>query len=59
MKYEIGDLVWLRGKGWCTHPLLVVAIIGDHEHIEVMSTKDNSRIMSFVPQSLHTQPQER
>ena len=57
-RYEIGDLVWLHGKGWCTHPLLVVGIIGDYEHIEVMSTKDNGWIMTFVPQMLFTQPKE-
>jgi len=58
MKHQIGDLVWLHGKGWCTHPLLVVGIFGDYKHIQVMSTKDNGLIMTFVPQNLHTQPRE-
>jgi hypothetical protein len=58
MKYQIGDLVWLHGKGWCTHPLLVIGILGDYKHIKVMSTKDNSFTMTFVPQNLHTQPRE-
>ena len=57
-RYEIGDLVWLRGKGWCTHPLLVIGILGDYRHIQVMSTNDNSLMMTFVPQNLHRQPQE-
>ena len=58
MKHQIGDLVWLDGKGWCTHPLLVVGIIGDHKHIKVMSTQDSSWILTFVPEMLFTQPKE-
>lgn len=58
MKHQIGDLVWLHGKGWCPHPLLVIGIIGNYEHIQVMSTVDNDLIMTFVPQNLHTQPLE-
>ena len=58
MKHQIGDLVWLHGKGWCTHPLLVVGIIGDYKHIKVMSTQDTDWIMTFVPEMLFTQPKE-
>jgi hypothetical protein len=58
MKYEIGDLVWLHSEGWGNHPLLVIGILGDQEHIQVMSTKDNGWVMTFVPYSLHTQPLE-
>jgi hypothetical protein len=58
MKYQIGDLVWLHGKGWCTHPLLVVGILGDYKNIKVMSTHDSDWIMTFPPQMLFTQPKE-
>jgi hypothetical protein len=58
MKYEIGDLVWLHGKGWWKHPLLVIGIIGDHQHVQVMSINNNSLMMTFVPQQLHRQPKE-
>jgi hypothetical protein len=57
-RYEIGDLVWLHGKGWCTEPLLVVGIFGDYEHIKVMSIINNSLLMTFAPQALHRQPME-
>jgi hypothetical protein len=56
--HEIGHIVWLHGKGWDTHPLLVLDIIGDYEHIKVMSMKNSKYIWHFTPQSLHTQPQE-
>ena len=58
MKHQIGDLVWLRGKGWDTHPLVVVGIIGENAHIQVMSMK-NDHIWTFTPQQLHTHPQEQ
>jgi len=58
MKHEIGDLVWLHGKGWCSHPLLVIGIIGDYRHIQVMSTNNNKLTMTFIPQQLHRQPKE-
>jgi len=58
MKHQIGDLVWLHGKGWCSHPLLVVGILGDYKHIKVMSINDNSLLMTFPPQMLFTQPKE-
>ena len=58
-KHEIGDLVWLHGKGWDTHPLLVVGIIGEQGQIQVMSMKNDKYIWTFVPQQLHTRPQEK
>jgi len=58
MKHEVGDIVWLQGNGWDTHPLLVVGIIGDHEHIQVMSMENNKYIWTFPPITLHTRPQE-
>ena len=58
-KHEIGDLVWLHGKGRDTHPLLVVGIVGNHAHIQVMSMKNDKYIWTFVPQQLHTRPQEK
>jgi hypothetical protein len=55
--HEIGHIVWLHGKGWDAHPLLVLDIIGDYEHIKVMSMKNSKYIWYFAPQSLHTRPQ--
>ena len=57
-KHKIGDLVWLHGKGWDTHPLLVLEIIGDHDHIKVMSMRNDKYIWFFTPSQLHTHPQE-
>ena len=57
-KHQIGDLVWLHGKGWNRHPLLVVSIIGDYEHIEVFWAKNPKIQMTFIPQQLHTHPKE-
>ena len=57
-KHEVGNIVWLHGNGWDTHPLLVVGIIGDYEHVQVMSMKNDKYIWTFTPQQLHTHPQE-
>ena len=57
-KHQVGEMVWLHGKGWDTHPLLVVGIIGEHAHIQVRSTK-NGCDWTFTPQQLHSQPQEK
>ena len=56
--HQIGEIVWLHGKGWDTHPLLVVGIIGENAHIQVMSMK-NEYIWTFTPQQLHPHPQEK
>lgn len=50
--------MWLHGKGWDTHPLLVVGIIGENAHIQVMSMK-NEYIWTFTSQQLHPHPQEK
>ena len=57
-KHQVGDIVWLHGNGWDTHPLIVVGIIGDHAHIQVRSLK-NGYDWTFTPQQLNTRPQEK
>ena len=58
-RHQVGDIVWLHGNGWVSHPLIVVKIIGDYEHIEVFWSKNPSFQMTFSPSSLHTHPQEQ
>ena len=56
-KYQVGDLVWLHdGKGWDEHPLLVIGIIGDHENIKVMSTRNDKYVWFYPPCKLHNHP---
>ena len=57
-KHEIGDIVWLHGKGWDTHPLIVVGIIGEYEHIVIRSTQKGYDL-TFPPSFLYPHPQEQ
>jgi len=59
IKHQIGDLVWLHGKGWDTHPLLVLEIIGEYDHVKVMSMRNDKYIWTFTPSQLHRNPQEQ
>ena len=54
-KYQIGDLVWLHGGGWCNHPLIVVGYVD--KYVEVFWQKTNCTL-SFPESMLHSQPQE-
>ena len=58
-KHEIGDLVWLHGKGWDEHPLLVLDIIGEYDHVKVMSMRNDRYIWFFTPSQLHPNPKEQ
>jgi len=58
-KHEIGDIVWLHGRGWDDHPLLVLEIIGDHDHLKVMSMRNNKHIWFYPPSSLYPHPKEQ
>lgn len=58
-KHEIGDIVWLHGKGWDEHPLIVLDIVGDHDHVKVMSMRNDKYIWFFTPCQLHHRPKEQ
>ena len=55
-KYQVGDLVWVHDSWRADHPLLVLEIIGNHDHIKVMSMRNNKHVWFYPPSSLHPHP---